>query len=94
MKIKTKNHKVHATEQEADGVYFLKIVMYLIIGSQWLYIGNGSGNTIVILPVGLIIGASFALHDHFNIDRKIEFAVILVAALIGFYAKVGVTLLT
>jgi hypothetical protein len=35
------------------------------------------------LPIGLILGIIFSAHDHFRIDRKIEYAVLLVAALLG-----------
>lgn len=85
---KTKKQKT-ASDQELDGVYFLKLVMYLIIGAQWLRFTNSAGQTTLALPVGLIIGMAFALHDHFKIDRKIEFAVLLVATMVGFYALIG-----
>lgn len=74
---------------EPDGVYVLKLVMYLIVGSQWLRLTHGDGSQIP-LPVGLIIGLLFIRHEHFQIDRKVEYAVLLVASLIGFYGQVGV----
>ena len=86
---KTKKSKP-VSAQELDGVYFLKLVMYLIIGAQWLRFTDTSGQTTFALPVGLIIGMSFALHEHFKIDRKIEFAVLLIASLIGLSAYIGI----
>lgn len=77
---------------DMDGVFFLKLVMYLILGSQWLRFADDSGKLLFSIPIGLIFGVIFAMHDHFRIDRKIEFAVILIAAMIGFYAMVGITL--
>ena len=90
MKKKQKLLKKHI-EQELDSVYFLKLVMYLILGTQWLRLTNGAGQTVLTLPIGLAVGMGFALHDHFRIDRKIEFAVLLVAMLVGFYAQIGLT---
>ncbi len=73
---------------ELDSVYVLKLVMYLIIGTLWLRIGRADGSNIPI-PIGLVIGFLFAAHDSFKIDRKIEYAVLLVAMLIGFWSQIG-----
>ena len=77
--------------QELDSVYLLKLVLYLIVGSQWLKIETKGGAQIPI-PVGAIIGVLFAAHDHFRIDRKIEYAVLLVAMFIGFWVPLGAVL--
>lgn len=74
--------------QEMDSTYILKIVLYLVLGSQWLKIVTKSGVQIPI-PVGAIVGIMFAAHDHFQIDRKIEYAVLLVAMFIGFWVPLG-----
>ena len=79
-------------QQELDSVYFLKLIMYLIIGAHWLRLTSSSGQNVASLPVGLFIGMGFAMHDHFRIDRKIEFAVLLIATLVGFYAAIGISL--
>ncbi len=73
-----------------DSIYFLKLVMFLVVGSQWVRLTDSAGVTIVPLPVGLIIGLLFAAHDHFQIDRKIEYAVLLIAMFIGFWTQVGI----
>ena len=75
---------------EADSAFFLKLVMYLIIGAQWLRLTTDGGNTQIPLPIGLFVGILFLSHDHFRIDRKIEMAVLLVAMFVGFYGQVGV----
>ena len=74
---------------ELDSVYALKLVMYLIIGTLWVRIQSHSGTFQIPIPVGLIIGGLFAMHDHFRIDRKIEYAVLLVAMLVGFWSQIG-----
>lgn len=66
-----------------------KLVMYLILGSLWVKISTGDTSQIPI-PLGFIIGIIFASKDHFQIDRKIEYAVLLVAMLIGFWLPIGV----
>lgn len=84
-------HKKTAA-QELDSIYLLKLVLYLIIGSQWLRITDGQTSQIPI-PVGFIIGLFFAWHDHFQIDRKIEYALLLVAMFIGFWLPMGIEIL-
>jgi hypothetical protein len=83
-----KTKKIKKT-QELDSAYLLKLVLYVIVGAQWIRFTQPSGSQIPI-PIGLFIGIIFASHDHFQIDRKIEYAVIIVAALIGFWAEVGI----
>ena len=79
-----------ASAQELDGVYLLKLVLYMIVGAQWIRFESHAGTTQIPIPIGLVIGLLFAAHDHFKIDRKIEFAVLLVAMFIGFWSQVGI----
>lgn len=79
-------------QKESDSAYFLKLVMYLIIGSQWLWFidpRTGLGASFPI-PIGFIAGIAFATHDHFEIDRKIEYGILLVAMFIGFWTRIGI----
>lgn len=79
---------------EPDGAFFLKIVLYLVIGSQWVWLVNPEQSKQIPLPLGLLIGVWFASHDHFQIDRKIEYAILLIAAFVGFWAHAGVYFVT
>ncbi len=83
---KTKKQKTTAAEM--DGVYLLKLLLYVLLGSMWLKISNTNGLNIPI-PVGFIIGLIFTSHEHFRIDRKIEYAALLVAMLFGYFAPYG-----
>jgi len=74
---------------ELESVFFLKLVMYLIVGSQWLRIESFPAWSLPI-PIGLIIGLIFASHDHFAIDRKIEFALLLIATFVAFWLPMGI----
>lgn len=76
---------------ELDSVYVLKLVLYLVLGAQWLRIVTVGGTEIPV-PVGALIGLLFIAHDHFKIDRKVEYAVLLVAMFVGFWLPMGLDL--
>jgi len=89
---KTKSKTVkRAASTELESVYVMKMVLYLILGAQWLWLTPAGGGRVPI-PVGLLVGIAFAVHDHFQIDRKIEYAVLLVAMLVGFMANIGISI--
>jgi hypothetical protein len=74
--------------RDFDGVYLLKMLLYLLMGSLWIKFNHGNSINIPI-PIGLFVGLLFTGHEHFRIDRKIEYAVLLVAMLIGYFAPYG-----
>jgi EamA domain-containing membrane protein RarD len=76
---------------EMDRTYLLKLILYLIVGSQWLKIQT-KGNVQIPIPVGALIGLIFAAHEHFQMDRKVEYAIIVVAMFIGFWVPLGAVL--
>jgi hypothetical protein len=84
------NQKIKKTVNEPDSVYFLKLVLFMITGSLWIKFSDASGSFQFPVPIGLIVGLLFASHEHFQIDRKIEYAVLLIACLIGFWAPFGI----
>ena len=95
LKTKTTTSKQRAAKaniaskgQSFDGVYLFKMVFYLLLGSMWLKISNGADASVPI-PIGLLVGLLFTTHEHFQIDRKIEYAVLVVAMLFGFFASYG-----
>ena len=77
---------------EPDSVYFLKILLFFIIGALWLNLSFEVLPGIRSLPVGLVIGVLFARHEHFMIDRKIEYLVLLSAALLSYLAPIGIVI--
>lgn len=81
--------KTKTVANESDGSYVLKLVLYVIVGAQWVWITSGDGTTRVGLPLGLAVALWFASHEKFQIDKKIEFALILVAMLVGFWSQTG-----
>lgn len=82
-----KSTKTKAQPQETDSVYFLKILLYLVLGTIWI---KHSGR--LIIPIGLLIGLIFTSKDHFKIDRKIEYALLIIAAILGLSTQYGIYL--
>ncbi|MDB5163424.1 MAG: rane protein of unknown function [Candidatus Saccharibacteria bacterium] len=76
-------------DKELDSVYVLKIILFLILGSLWVKLNHGD-NLQIPVPVGFIFGLLLATHEHFQIDRKIEFAVLIVAMFMGFWLPLGI----
>jgi hypothetical protein len=83
--------KIKKKSRESDSAYFLKIVLYMIISSMWLRIQNGDANELPI-PLGAVVALLFATHEHFQLDRKIEYALILVSMFAAFWLPVGIYL--
>jgi len=86
---KTKRQKkanVQAMNQY-DGVFALKLALYVVGGSIWAKMTiNG---LFIPIPIGLIAGMFATSRERLKIDRKIDYAVLLVAALIGYFAPFG-----
>lgn len=80
--------KTKRSSPELDGVYLLKLLLYVLLGSMWLKLSSGSGLHLPI-PIGFIAGLVFSSHEHFQIDRKIEYAALLIAMLFGYFAPYG-----
>ena len=60
-----KTKKIQETEK--DSIYFLKLVIYIILGTFWLKFASPIQIGDVLLnglPFGLFIGVVFASHDH------------------------------
>lgn len=78
---------------ETDSAYFLKIVLYVVMGSFWLKFSNPIpvGDFMIhAFPLGLLVGLIFAAHDHFQIDRKIEYAILILVTIITFFMPAGI----
>lgn len=67
-----------SSARETDDAYFLKILIYFVLGTIWF-----KYNGYVVFPAGMILGIIVAQKDHFSIDRRIEYAILLISAVIG-----------
>lgn len=72
----TKPKKTSA--RETDDAYFLKLLIYFVIGVIWV-----KHDGYLIFPLGLVIGVIIAQKDHFAIDRKTEYLMLIIAAAFG-----------
>lgn len=80
---------------EPDSTYFLKLVLYVVLGSFWLKFSQPIpiGDFLIHgFPLGLVIGLMFAAHDHFQVDRKIEYALLILMTIITFFLPAGIVL--
>ena len=87
--------KKKLSPQENDSAYFLKIVLYVLLGSFWLRFASPLTIGYVTLngfPLGLLLGLLFASHDHFQIDRKIEYAILIIVTIITFFLPAGIVI--
>lgn len=87
-KTKQVQKKKNTGNASFDGVFLFKLVFYLLVGSAWLKMSNGD-SVAISLPIGLMIGLIFTTHEHFQIDRKVEYGVMIVAMLFGYFAPYG-----
>ncbi len=74
---------------ESDSTYVMKLVLYFLLGSLWLFIEKESSTIGLPLPIGFIIGLIFVSHDHFAIDKKIEYAVLVVSMFVSYFLPLG-----
>jgi hypothetical protein len=80
---------------ETDATFLLKIFLYFLLGSLWVRfdVSGTSGLQTIGVPVGLIMGLYFAHHEHFQIDRKLEYVILLISALLSYIAPIGFVLI-
>lgn len=71
------------TAVEPDVEYVLKLVLYLAAGSIWTRLVFG--DTVIPLPLGFVVGLWFTRREKLQIDRKIEYAILLMSMFLGFW---------
>ncbi|HET6622410.1 MAG TPA: hypothetical protein VFG56_00555 [Candidatus Saccharimonadales bacterium] len=92
----TKNKTKKSTAKtEADGSFLLKVVLYAILGSLWLKFSQPidlGSFSLRGLPVGLVVGLIFASHDHFQVDRKLEYVILIIMTVLSFFVSSGIVI--
>ncbi len=81
--------------KESDSAYILKIVLYVVLGTFWLKFAvpiELGAIVIHAIPVGLFLGLLFASHDHFQVDRKIEYAILILMTIISYFLPAGIVI--
>ena len=86
-KIKRVDARRSSPSDETDGAYFFKLVLYFILGTLWIKFKTPLSIgplELFGLPLGLVVGLLIARHDTFQIDRKIEYAVLILVTMLSF----------
>jgi multisubunit Na+/H+ antiporter MnhE subunit len=79
---------------ETDSTYFLKLVVFVLLGTLWLkfsqpvsWMGIHTG----AIPVGLLVGLVLVSHfEKYQPDRKIWYAILLVVTIICYFVPAGI----
>ena len=87
--VKSKRKSTKVASQNADSWFIYKIVAYMVAGSIWIRYYPSSGVQLP-LPLGAIIAVVVASHEKFQIDRKLEYVVLILAMFIGFWLPIGI----
>lgn len=90
---KSRNKKIET--EESDGTYFLKLVLYVVLGSLWIKFASPveiGTFSVSGLPLGLFLGLIFASHDHFQVDRKIAYAILILMTILTYFLPAGIVI--
>lgn len=81
---------------ESDGTYFLKLVVFVLLGTFWLKFGQSiiwAGLPINGIPVGLLVGLLLVSRfEKYQSDRKIWYAILLVVSIISYFLPAGIVI--
>jgi len=80
--------KKHSSKRfyESDLTFLIKAALYLLLGTVWV---SWDGHR--WLPVGIAVGFVLSKIEVLRINRKIEYALLVVGALLGLYG-LGITI--
>ncbi len=81
---------------ESDGAYFLKLVLVFLLGTFWLKFATPldvSGAYVPGFPIGFCVGLILiARYEHFQSDRKIWYAILLVSTIVSYFLPAGIVI--
>ncbi|HEU5121748.1 MAG TPA: hypothetical protein VFT59_02790 [Candidatus Saccharimonadales bacterium] len=81
---------------ETDGTYFLKLVVFVLLGTLWLKFQHPMtwlGVPIHGVPVGMLLGLVLVRQfEKMQSDRKIWYAILLVVTIICYFVPAGIVL--
>jgi hypothetical protein len=79
---------------ETDGTYFLKLVVFVLLGTLWLKFQqpvSWLGVPLRGLPVGFLLGLILVSRfEKYQSDRKIWYAILVVVTIICYFVPAGV----
>lgn len=81
---------------ETDGTYFLKLVVFVLLGTLWLKFGQPitMGNVPLNgIPLGFLVGLVLVSQfEKYQSDRKIWYAILLVVTIICYFVPAGIVI--
>jgi 4-hydroxybenzoate polyprenyltransferase len=81
---------------EADGVYFLKLVVVVLLATMWLKFTaplSWHGIPLAAFPLGALVALiGIKLLEKDQYDRKIWFAVLVIVMIISYFVPAGIVI--
>lgn len=81
---------------ESDSTYFLKLIVVVLLGMMWLKFAEPLqvGSFVLTgIPLGLMIGVLIvSKFEHFQLDRKIWYAILVIVTVISYFVPAGIVI--
>lgn len=79
---------------QTDAQYFVKILFLFILGTFWVRLIDIQFGPFehFSIPAGLFIGLFLVSRERLQIDRKLEYVILIAATFVSFYLPVGITI--
>lgn len=81
---------------ESDGTYFLKLVVFVLLGTLWLKFAqpiSWLGVPMNGIPLGMLVGLLLvSKFEKYQADRKIWYAILLVVTIICYFVPAGIVI--
>lgn len=86
----------HEKLYESDSTYFLKLVIYVLLGTLWLKFAQPiywGGIPFGGIPLGMLLGVlSVRYFEKYQSDRKIWYAILLIVTIISHFVPAGIVI--
>ncbi len=93
---KKRNYRYKDRLAEADGVYFLKLVIVVLLSTLWLKFNDPvtwAGVPFGAFPLGALIAlVGIRLLEKDVYDRKIWFAVLVIVTILSYFVPAGIVI--
>ena len=93
-RFRTLSRRGHEKPFETDSIYFLKLVIFVLLGTLWVKFSDPIiwlGIPLNAIPVGLLVGLllvnKFEKHQS---DRKIWYAILLIVGILCYFVPAGI----
>lgn len=88
--------RVGSQLSEGDGIYFLKLVLVVLLGTLWLKFAipmEWNGIPVTAFPLGALLAlVAIRLFEKNEYDRKIWFAVLVIVTILSYFVPAGIVI--